>query len=253
MAESTNLSCPRCQEPLRGLQSPQVPFDACHSCGGIWLGQAATDTLLADHALDTLRLVDRVADRSVSRPDTTATDLPCPVCRDPMDVVPFPEAAAEVDLCRHHGWWFDRDELRAVVAALNPQGVPTMSTSSPAPAGRGHGSGPTATAAAVTGAAVVGAAVGAVGLAGSGQDEEESKVGDVLQELAEESDSLVDVADLAVDGAELAGEVVESTEVLTTLAEMAGSVAEVGAGGLEGVGEILLGVLEVLGGVAEGL
>jgi Zn-finger nucleic acid-binding protein len=50
--------------------------------------------------------------------------LPCPVCGDIMNRVNFANISAViVDVCREHGTWFDRDELRHIVEFIHAGGL----------------------------------------------------------------------------------------------------------------------------------
>jgi Zn-finger nucleic acid-binding protein len=50
--------------------------------------------------------------------------LPCPVCRTLMNRVNFAHCSnVIVDVCRQHGTWFDRDELRRIVEFIQAGGL----------------------------------------------------------------------------------------------------------------------------------
>jgi Zn-finger nucleic acid-binding protein len=50
--------------------------------------------------------------------------LPCPVCGDLMNRVNFAHCSnVIVDVCRTHGTWFDRDELRRIIEFIRAGGL----------------------------------------------------------------------------------------------------------------------------------
>jgi Zn-finger nucleic acid-binding protein len=50
--------------------------------------------------------------------------LPCPVCASMMNRVNFAHCShVIVDVCREHGTWFDRDELRQIVEFIRAGGL----------------------------------------------------------------------------------------------------------------------------------
>jgi Zn-finger nucleic acid-binding protein len=50
--------------------------------------------------------------------------LPCPVCKNLMNRVNFANFSnVIVDVCREHGTWFDRDELRRIVEFIRDGGL----------------------------------------------------------------------------------------------------------------------------------
>jgi len=90
-------------------------LDECPRCGGAWLDVEAFAALAADEnrrdaLLATLRS-HAAADTPVSAPTKV-----CPRCGGAL--VRFDYAGAsgiQLDACRTHGVWFDRDELRRVL------------------------------------------------------------------------------------------------------------------------------------------
>ena len=50
--------------------------------------------------------------------------LPCPVCGKLMNRINFANfSSVIVDVCREHGTWFDRDELRRIVEFIRAGGI----------------------------------------------------------------------------------------------------------------------------------
>jgi len=94
------------------LEIQQVEVDHCVGCGGTWLDGGELELLL-DGALNRDELMKRmVAEKSAEAPRR------CPICDKKMDKVACGTTRhVLVDKCgRGHGVWFDRGELREVIA-----------------------------------------------------------------------------------------------------------------------------------------
>jgi uncharacterized protein len=105
------MKCPKCKDTLITLEFNRIEIDYCGKCEGIWLDSGELDSLAAregkcDSLLSTMR--PGVSKESKRR---------CPVCMKGMkklfigNVVPV-----LLDQCPRHGLWFDRGELRKVLA-----------------------------------------------------------------------------------------------------------------------------------------
>ncbi len=102
------------------LELADVEIDHCLDCGGIWLDSGELELLMGDHAkalgaLGILAQSDSPAER-VRR---------CPLCDKRMKkaAVGSSQPPVVIDQCpKGQGLWFDRDELRRVLAvpALRP-------------------------------------------------------------------------------------------------------------------------------------
>ena len=106
--------CPKCQEPLVVFELEGVEIDHCLSCGGTWLdeGELELITELAGVEPGPLSAALRAAqgDKHGNRR--------CPRCRRKLLLIRVGEPEPiELDRCKlGHGLWFDRGELRALIA-----------------------------------------------------------------------------------------------------------------------------------------
>ncbi|HUE42870.1 MAG TPA: zf-TFIIB domain-containing protein [Candidatus Sulfotelmatobacter sp.] len=56
--------------------------------------------------------------------ETTIRYVPCPVCHELMNRVQFAHCShVIVDVCKSHGTWFDKDELRRAVQFIRAGGL----------------------------------------------------------------------------------------------------------------------------------
>lgn len=100
----------------------------CESCGGLWLEVAVFEKLCADreHQSAALGLAAPVTGNSIN---VTAAEIkvryfPCPQCGQLMNRINFARCSGViVDVCRGHGTWFDRDELREIIEFIRDGGL----------------------------------------------------------------------------------------------------------------------------------
>ena len=106
--------CPVCREPLVALELRGVEIDYCPTCGGTWLdpGELEQITHLAGVAPD--RLSRALRETRNLNPSARA----CPRCARRLREVSVGEhPAVRLDRCpRGHGLWFDRGEMKTVIA-----------------------------------------------------------------------------------------------------------------------------------------
>jgi len=115
----------------------------CERCGGLWVEVGAFEKICADReqqsaVLGGASLVPKhqiAVDRG-SSPTTREGSIdrgseppkvryvPCPQCGQLMNRINFARCSGVVvDVCRGHGTWFDRDELRGIVEFIRSGGL----------------------------------------------------------------------------------------------------------------------------------
>lgn len=118
MTHQSNRLCPRCKLGLFVAQTANVSVYACGQCGGCWLDQADASRMvhsICDHAL---QLADSAAGHAKAKVDTAPEGIPCPVCQQGLARTRIETAWLDIDVCAHHGTWFDKGELQKVARAL---------------------------------------------------------------------------------------------------------------------------------------
>ncbi len=90
------------------LEVEKVEIDHCLACGGVWLDAGEMELLLEeasnrDELMATLSALVHKRQRKIR----------CPICSRRLHTVHYgPDRSLVLDKCpRHHGLWFDRDEL----------------------------------------------------------------------------------------------------------------------------------------------
>jgi Zn-finger nucleic acid-binding protein len=111
--------CPRCGTRTCEKQAGERPVFLCEACGGIWIDNLVAQHIVRASERNTVRLAEE-ASRAAVRAVDTRPALRCPVCSVPLLRVAVAAGAGkiELDVCREHGTWFDRDELPLVARAL---------------------------------------------------------------------------------------------------------------------------------------
>ena len=117
--------CPRCRVALNAVAVGTASLLECAQCEGLWADALSLQQICADREKQAAVL-------GMAAPATSAPAgelekvryLPCPVCRTLMNRVNFANCShVVVDVCRQHGTWFDRDELRRIVEFIRAGGL----------------------------------------------------------------------------------------------------------------------------------
>jgi Zn-finger nucleic acid-binding protein len=100
----------------------------CPKCAGLWVDTALLEHICAQRERQAAVLgMAQPADAPVcSVIEEKVRYLPCPECQKLMNRVNFAGYSnVIVDVCKSHGTWFDRDELRRVVEFIRSGGLDT--------------------------------------------------------------------------------------------------------------------------------
>jgi Zn-finger nucleic acid-binding protein len=110
----TQMNCPACKNTMIILEHEQIEIDYCPGCRGIWLDGGELELIL-DDADEAHHLLASFAKNS----HPAGKPRRCPICRKKMAEVRIGsgEPPLVIDQCmRHHGLWFDKDELQQAIA-----------------------------------------------------------------------------------------------------------------------------------------
>jgi Zn-finger nucleic acid-binding protein len=117
--------CPRCLTEMRSVDIGQAGVLECGTCFGLWLDTPSFEKICADREQQAAVL--GAPSHVPSGPDKTGgivKYVPCPDCSQLMNRMNFARCSGViVDLCKTHGVWFDRDELRRVVEFIREGGL----------------------------------------------------------------------------------------------------------------------------------
>jgi Zn-finger nucleic acid-binding protein len=118
--------CPRCTDrPLIANLVGNVLLDSCAACEGLWIGRDSFEAVVKDRdrQASIVAGMPAMGGSQVTYPTgpapiiaPTATYIRCPDCDTVMSRQNYAKRSGViVDVCRAHGVWFDKDELRRVV------------------------------------------------------------------------------------------------------------------------------------------
>lgn len=117
--------CPCCRVQLKGVRLGKVTLLECAKCEGVWTDAETFDQICTDQEEQAAVL--GVATHLPADDANSVEDFryrPCPVCSKLMNRVNFAHCShVIVDVCREHGTWFDKDELRRIVEFIRGGGL----------------------------------------------------------------------------------------------------------------------------------
>jgi Zn-finger nucleic acid-binding protein len=124
-AESATAAhkCPRCRVELGQVTVGQADFQDCPKCAGLWLDKESFERVCQEREQQAA-VLDFGAGAIQSVPAARINYIPCPECGQLMNRTNFARySGVVVDVCRTHGTWFDRDELRQIVEFIRQGGL----------------------------------------------------------------------------------------------------------------------------------
>lgn len=119
--------CPACAKPLGRARVGALDVQECLACGGLWLEREAFEDLAASREGQggvLGALPGRDPKPEVAGSPMAVQYRPCPRCSQRMNRVNYAKRSGVVlDVCKDHGLWFDRDELRRVLVFIQDGGL----------------------------------------------------------------------------------------------------------------------------------
>jgi Zn-finger nucleic acid-binding protein len=117
--------CPRCRVNMQAIVIGNTHLRECPTCEGIWADTDSLQHICADREQQAAVLgVARTLPNDGINNMETVRYVPCPVCNKLMNRVAFAHCSrVVVDVCKQHGTWFDKDELRRIVEFIRAGGL----------------------------------------------------------------------------------------------------------------------------------
>jgi Zn-finger nucleic acid-binding protein len=116
--------CPRCRIPMESVLIGNTNLRECSHCQGIWADTDSLQRICADREQQAAFLGAASPLPDNLPPETNFRYVPCPVCTKLMNRVAFANCSrVVVDVCKAHGTWFDKDELRRIVEFIRSGGM----------------------------------------------------------------------------------------------------------------------------------
>lgn len=126
-AVEVDWKCPRCEVKLLRVSVAGHALQECQRCGGLWVDTATFRQICArkEEQEAVLGFEGEGAAGSVAAKQAAErVYVPCPECGRLMNRQQFAGCSHVIlDLCREHGIWFDRHELRQIVVFIQSGGL----------------------------------------------------------------------------------------------------------------------------------
>lgn len=116
--------CPRCQTAMKTVAVGTASLLECSRCEGIWVGVDVLQQICAEREKQAAVLGMPASPEGPLGPEKQIRYVPCPECHQLMNRVNFAHCShVIVDVCKAHGTWFDKDELRRTVEFIRGGGL----------------------------------------------------------------------------------------------------------------------------------
>ena len=118
--------CPRCRVNMDAVVIGNTNLRECPRCEGIWAETASLQQICVDREKQAavLGVAAPLPTNESGNIEKNIRYVPCPRCSKLMNRVNFANCSRViVDVCRQHGTWFDRDELRRIVEFIRAGGL----------------------------------------------------------------------------------------------------------------------------------
>ncbi len=116
--------CPRCKAALKNVTVGTTHLLECSTCEGIWLDADTLQRICAERERQAAVLSMPAHAEEHPELEKHISYIPCPVCHQLMNRVNFAHCSAViVNVCKQHGTWFDKDELRRTVEFIRAGGL----------------------------------------------------------------------------------------------------------------------------------
>ncbi len=120
--EATDIPCPRCDGKLFHVHLEGYAMDQCGTCGGLWVDKGTVEAIVRDRPreVESGFGVD-TAEGNARHGEMTGqfrgrAYLPCPTCQSLMTPQNYARSSGIIiDVCKHHGIWFDAGELNQIL------------------------------------------------------------------------------------------------------------------------------------------
>ena len=116
--------CPRCKVDLVKLDVGSTDLRQCERCDGMWADVDTFETICADRERQSavLFFIDKKQAIQEGRPKISY--VPSPDCGQLMNRSNFAQSSGVIiDVCKHHGVWFDADELPKIISFIQRGGM----------------------------------------------------------------------------------------------------------------------------------
>jgi Zn-finger nucleic acid-binding protein/predicted RNA-binding Zn-ribbon protein involved in translation (DUF1610 family) len=123
-ASNKLIPCPRCRVNTQPVLIGKNTLRECLKCEGIWADAETLHHICTDREQQSAVLGTAMTIEPQQRAKWEEVRyVPCPICKQLMHRVNFAKCSTViVDVCKPHGTWFDKEELRRVVEFIRAGG-----------------------------------------------------------------------------------------------------------------------------------
>jgi Zn-finger nucleic acid-binding protein len=118
--------CPRCNHELVVGAIGDAFLEECGGCGGVWVDAQSFQQICRSREQQAAYIGSPTAAASLGTAQLheVVKYIACPECGTLMNRMNFARhSGVIVDVCKQHGTWFDRDELREIVEFIRAGGL----------------------------------------------------------------------------------------------------------------------------------
>jgi Zn-finger nucleic acid-binding protein len=116
--------CPRCKAGMKAVTVGTTSLLECSACEGIWVDVATLQQICAEREKQAAVMELPAHPDEAAHLEANIRYLPCPICHNLMNRVNFAHCShVIVNVCKAHGTWFDKDELRRTVEFIRGGGL----------------------------------------------------------------------------------------------------------------------------------
>jgi Zn-finger nucleic acid-binding protein len=124
VASADKQLCPRCQVDMQAVTIGSSSLRECSQCQGVWADVSTFQQICADQEKQAAVLGMPAPPSETVGVEKNIRYVPCPMCHKLMNRVNFAHSSnVVVDVCKAHGTWFDKDELRRTVEFIRAGGL----------------------------------------------------------------------------------------------------------------------------------
>lgn len=118
------MLCPKCSAGMNPVEVGKSHFFECSGCDGTWV-DSTTLQQICDEKEQQAAIIGMPVDApQPMHLDTNFRYIPCPICKELMNRVNFARISGIIlDVCKDHGTFFDKDELRQLVDFIRAGGL----------------------------------------------------------------------------------------------------------------------------------
>ena len=124
--EEKERRCPRCRTEMKLIAVGSSSLRECPQCEGLWVDVESFNNICADREQQSavLGAASPAPSSELKTDESRVRYVPCPECGQLMNRINFARCSGVVvDVCKGHGTWFDRDELRQIVEFIRAGGL----------------------------------------------------------------------------------------------------------------------------------